>query len=122
MLEVHKSCDVCGAPGLTDGTGQSVRIALRGRTVTVDLCAEHADAVDRALEPILDAGEARSRRTAAAGRSSVAFPRLRPGEDREHIRGWALAQGLPVARSGTISGAVLESWRSARAGPAISTE
>ncbi len=109
-LQVEVTCDVCTRSGAdVPAAAAAVRVALRSRSVAVDLCPEHAEALERALEPVLAAGEARARRPAV----SSAFPRLTDGEDREQIRAWALAEGLPVARSGTISAAVLASWRRA---------
>lgn len=106
-LEVRISCDVCSGAGEIRPAAETVSVRLRSRAARVDLCAAHAQALDAALDPVLAAGEQRAGRTAGGS----TYPRLRDGEDRERIRAWAQARALPVARTGTISGAVLNSYR-----------
>lgn len=100
-VSVHRRCDLCAAVG-----AEPVRVVVGHRSAMVDLCAGHSGELDALVAPYLAAAEQRGRPIGGS-----AFPRLLPGEDREAIRAWALAIGLPVARSGTISAAVLAGWR-----------
>jgi hypothetical protein len=89
-----------------------VRLTLRDLAADVALCDEHRSALDAMLVPALQLSRRSIERRVPSQRGS-GFPRLRADEDREAIREWARAQGLPVAASGTISAAVLESYRAA---------
>ena len=98
-----RTCDRCPA----EAVAEPVRLTLGARAVALDLCAGHAAELAELAGPWLAAAGGRRR-----GATVSAFPRLLPGEDRETIRTWALDRGLPVARSGTISAAVLAGYRS----------
>ena len=102
-------CLSCAETGATVLARTTVRLALGDRSGTVDLCDDHLGALRQAVEPVLAASARRSRRRP----DDAAVPRLRDGEDREHIRRWARREGLPVSSVGTISHLVLESYRAA---------
>lgn len=111
------ACDLCTSVGQGTPGPHRLGLTLPGRAVALDLCGAHLDAAERSLAPLLavaragDGEGARRRPRPTAGGAGDALPRLRPGEQREEIRAWAQARGLPVARTGTISAAVLQTWR-----------
>jgi hypothetical protein len=108
-------CDACAAEGIADSpVAETLRLSLRDLSADVAVCARHREAIEATLAATLvharQAGRIPSQRF---GRSAAGFPRLQDGEDREVIRAWARAGGLPVAASGTISAAVLTAYREA---------
>ncbi len=101
-------CDVCRAHGGAPSPAvDQVELGVRDLRASLALCARHLAEVDGLAQVLRDRPRERRQHDTAG------FPRLRADEDRELIRAWARQSGLPVAASGTISAAVLESFRAA---------
>ena len=98
-------CHACGsdlAPG--DGVTTRVRVTTAGISASLQLCPAHTATVAAWIA------------RATPEQATVVtdgFPRLRDDEDREVVRQWAEAHGLPVARTGTISARILAAYRDA---------
>jgi len=110
-------CDACAAEGVPEApVAETLRLSLRDLSADVAVCARHRALLEEVVAATLaharEAGRIPSQRVV---RAAAGFPRLQDGEDREVIRAWARARGLPVAASGTISAAVLTRYREARA-------
>lgn len=90
----------------------TVEIAFDGDRKRLDLCAEHAAELRRALRPWLraasPAGPARSTR-----RSARSGQRPRRSTDGPAIRAWAREQGIEVPDRGRIPAAVREAYAKA---------
>ena len=98
-------CHACGSVlGPDEGPATRVRVTAGGVSATLQLCPSHAATVA--------AWMARATPEQAAAVTD-GFPRLREDEDREVVRQWAEAHGLPVARTGTISARILAAYRDA---------
>ncbi|HVU73055.1 MAG TPA: histone-like nucleoid-structuring protein Lsr2 [Mycobacteriales bacterium] len=98
-------CHACGSDlGPGEGTTTRVRVTTAGISASLQLCPAHAATVAAWI--------ARATPEQAAVVTD-GFPRLRDDEDREVVRQWAEAHGLPVARTGTISARILAAYRDA---------
>jgi hypothetical protein len=107
-------CDLC--PGNRRRQAETVGriVGLDGRRVELDLCGEHADALDDALgavDRLLDSG----RPVVPEGRRlSTARPRRRPAADVAAVRAWARANGYEIAARGRIPREVEVAYERAR--------
>ena len=89
----------------------TIRFGLDGVEYEIDLSAEHAGALRRALAPFIGA----ARRSPAAGRWPGRGGR-RPGAsglDTTEVREWARAQGIEVKDRGRISAEVVARFKDA---------
>ena len=94
--------------GEAEGT---VRFGLDGVDYEIDLSAEHAEALRRALAPFIDA----ARRGPGAGRQQ-GRGRQRAGAsglDTTEVREWARAQGVEVKDRGRIPAEVVARFKTA---------
>jgi hypothetical protein len=94
--------------GEAEGT---VRFGLDGVEYEIDLSAEHAGALRRALAPFIGA----ARRSPAAGRRGVRGGRRAGagGLDTTEVREWARAQGIEVKDRGRIPAEVVARFKEA---------
>ena len=96
--------------GEAEGT---VRFGLDGVDYEIDLSAEHAEALRRALAPFIDAarrgpgaGRQQGRRGQRAGAS---------GPDTTEVREWARAQGIEVKDRGRVPADLIVRFKAATA-------
>ncbi len=94
--------------GEAEGT---VRFGLDGVEYEIDLSAEHAGALRRALAPFVGA----ARRSPAAGRRPARGGRRAGagGLDTTEVREWARAQGIEVKDRGRVPAGVVTRFRAA---------
>ncbi len=94
--------------GEAEGT---VRFGLDGVEYEIDLSAEHAEALRRALAPFVGA----ARRSPAAGRRPARGGRRAGagGLDTTEVREWARAQGIEVKDRGRLPAEVVTRFRAA---------
>jgi len=94
--------------GDAEGT---VRFGLDGVEYEIDLSAEHAEALRRALAPFVGA----ARRSPAAGRRPARGGRRAGagGLDTTEVREWARAQGIEVKDRGRLPAEVVTRFRAA---------
>ncbi len=94
--------------GDAEGT---VRFGLDGVEYEIDLSAEHAEALRRALAPFVGA----ARRSPAAGRRPARGGRRAGagGLDTTEVREWARAQGIEVKDRGRLPAEVVARFRAA---------
>jgi uncharacterized membrane protein len=94
--------------GEAEGT---VRFGLDGVDYEIDLSAEHAEALRRALAPFIDA----ARRGLGAGRQQGRRGRraAASGLDTTEVREWARAQGIEVKDRGRIPAEVVARFKAA---------
>jgi nucleoid-associated protein Lsr2 len=94
--------------GEAEGT---VRFGLDGVEYEIDLSAEHAEALRRALAPFVGA----ARRSPVAGRRPARGGRRAGagGLDTTEVREWARAQGIEVKDRGRVSAEVVTRFRAA---------
>jgi hypothetical protein len=98
-------CHACGNDAVaTEGPTTRVRLTMAGVSASLQLCPSHIALVAAWV------ARATPEQTAVV---TDGFPRLRDDEDREVVRQWAEAHGLPVARTGTISARILAAYRDA---------
>ena len=94
--------------GEAEGT---VRFGLDGVDYEIDLSAEHAEALRRALAPFIDAarrGPGAGRQQGRGGRRAGAS-----GLDTTEVREWARAQGIEVKDRGRIPAEVVARFKAA---------
>jgi hypothetical protein len=98
-------CHACGNDiAASEGPITRVRVTTAGISASLQLCPSHTATVAAWIA------------RATPEQATVVtdgFPRLRDDEDREVVRHWAEAHGLPVARTGTISARILAAYRDA---------
>ena len=80
-------------------------------TVSIPLCETDAAGLMNSIDTWLAVAEATATAVAAKGR------RLQEGEAVTVIRQWAVQQGYPVAKSGSLSQPVIAAYRRAHATP-----
>lgn len=97
----ERACSWCGAP--LDVA--PLLVVWQGVAVAHDVCPRHVG--DQLRHVAATAAPEQS----AAARRTQAVRRLHRHEDLEQIRAWALARGLPAARTGGLSAAVMAAWR-----------
>ena len=98
------TCGVCHNP---DATTTPVVISSGDLTVTIPLCDDDAAGLMNSIDTWRAAAAATATAVAAKGR------RLHEGEAVTVIREWAVAQGYPVAKSGSLSQPVIAAYRRA---------
>jgi Lsr2 len=93
---------------------QTVRFALDGRELEIDLNDKNATKLRRAVEPFANAGRrlgaqtGTSRRTrVSAGTSGMSKAEL------ANVRSWAKTNGYDVAARGRVKGEILEAYHAA---------
>jgi hypothetical protein len=90
----------------------TVRFALDGTDYEIDLNAQHADALRKALAKYVDAARrssgAAARRPARGGRRSSAS-----GLNTTEVREWAKAQGIEVKDRGRVPAELVVRFRAA---------
>lgn len=94
--------------GEAEGT---VRFGLDGVDYEIDLSAEHAEALRRALAPFIDAarrGPGAGRQQGRGGQRAGAS-----GLDTTEVREWARAQGIEVKDRGRIPAEVVARFKAA---------
>ena len=94
--------------GEAEGT---VRFGLDGVDYEIDLSAEHAEALRRALAPFVDAarrGPGAGRQQGRGGQRAGAS-----GLDTTEVREWARAQGIEVKDRGRIPAEVVARFKAA---------
>lgn len=101
-------CGVCRDP---DAPTTPVVISSGDLTVSIPLCETDAAGLMNSIDTWLAAAEATATAVAAKGR------RLQEGEAVTVIRQWAVQQGYPVAKSGSLSQPVIAAYRRAHAKP-----
>ena len=89
----------------------TIRFGLDGAGYEIDLSAEHAEALRRALAPFVSA----ARRGPAAGRLPGRGGRRAAGGDLDttEVREWARAQGIEVKDRGRVPAGVVARFRAA---------
>ena len=93
--------------GEAEGT---VRFGLDGVEYEIDLSAEHAGALRRALAPFIGA----ARRSPASGRRAAGGRRAGVGGlDTTEVREWAREQGIEVKERGRIPAEVVARFKEA---------
>ena len=98
-------CSVCSALLDPDTPALAVQRSAGALSLSMPVCADHADSAARHLDSLLD-----DVRRALVRETSG---RLRAGEDVAAIRSWALSNGLPVAAAGRLSGSLVAAYRAA---------
>ena len=98
--------------GEAEGT---VRFALDGTDYEIDLSAEHAEALRKALAPYLDAARrvpgSAARRPGQNGRKTAKSD----GADPAAVREWAKSQGIEVKDRGRVPAEVVVKFKAAAA-------
>lgn len=89
--------------------GTTVRFALEGRSYEIDLSADNAEKLRRALAPFIAAGRATAGRTISGARRTS---RNASGE-LAAIRTWAQSHGFTVGDRGRISAEVRDAYEAA---------
>lgn len=86
---------------------EEVRFALHGAEYSIDLSKKNRAALEKALQPYIDAGTKTSgrRSTSRRGPSSTSTRR-----DLKAVREWAKEQGLEVSERGRIPASILEQY------------
>lgn len=87
---------------------QEVRFAFDGTEYSIDLAKKNRAALEKALQPYIEAGTkvtARRAKTRRATNSSTSGRR-----DLAEIREWAKSQGLKVSDRGRVPAAVVEQY------------
>ena len=91
------TCDMCSLLDSSEHEATTAAtITIGRRTVTVDLCDEHADPLDMTIEAL--APPARARRA--------------PVEETAAIRAWARAAGIEISGRGRIPESVRQQYES----------
>jgi hypothetical protein len=92
----------------------SVRVVGLGPDRTLDLCAEHRDAVEQL--PVADAGDVGAATPLRGGQSGAAPAGRRPGsrrslqEERALVREWARQQGRDIGVKGRMPSGLIEEY------------
>ena len=96
--------------GEAEGT---VRFGLDGTDYEIDLSAEHAEALRKALAPYLDAARrvpgSTARRPGRSGRRTASAS----GADPTAVREWAKSQGIEVKDRGRVPAELVVKFRAA---------
>lgn len=95
-----------------DKSGETIVFGLNGTEYEIDLSAEHADELRKAIEFYI--GYARKLPSRSARRAGVARTAKRSAEQSRAIRQWAREQGLDVSDRGRISVEVEQAYLTAR--------
>jgi len=101
-------CGVCRDP---DAPTTPVVISSGDLTVSIPLCEADAAGLMNSIDTWLAAAEATATAVAAKGRQ------LQEGEAVTVIRQWAVQEGYPVAKSGSLSQPVIAAYRRAHTSP-----
>lgn len=99
---IHQLVDDLDGTQLEDGQGETVRFGLDGKAYEIDLSAENAAALKKALTPFVRAGRRQGRSNDPRRRGS--------GRDLDAIRTWARENGYAVADRGRISADVEKAY------------
>jgi hypothetical protein len=86
---------------------EEVRFALQGVEYSIDLSKKNRAALEKALQPYIEAGSKTSGRRAAGRRKSTSDITRR---DLKDVRAWAKKQGLDVSDRGRIPTPILEQY------------
>ena len=94
-----------------DGTkdAEEVRFGYLGAEYTIDLSKKNRTALEKALQPYLDAGT----KVQPSGRQRRTSSRSTTRRDLQAVREWAKVQGIDISDRGRVSGAVLEQYDAA---------
>lgn len=95
-----------------DGTkdAEEVRFALNGAEYTIDLSKKNRSALEKALQPFIDAGTKVSSRRPRRSNPTTKNASRDGSRDLGAIREWAKAQGISVSDRGRIPAHVLEQY------------
>ncbi len=114
---VHQLVDDIDGSVLEVGEGETVHFSLNGASYEIDLNAEHAEELRKALEPYISAGRRAGSSAASRGSSAsrTSSARKRPARNPEvaAIRTWANENGYSLSERGRIPASVLEAYRAA---------
>lgn len=105
---------------LTDDLGggqasQTVRFALDGRDLEIDLNDKNAAKLRKAFEPYVAAGRRLGTRTGTSRRTAVsAGTSGMSKEELANVRAWARSNGYEVSDRGRVKGEILNAYHAAR--------
>lgn len=87
---------------------QEISFAFDGTEYTIDLNKKNRAALEKALQPYIDAGTKMTKRASSSSRRSSSSRK-----DFSAIRSWAKSQGLEVSERGRIPGSIVEQYEAA---------
>jgi len=108
-VEIRKTDDLDGQEAT-----QTVRFALDGRDLEIDLSDQNAARLRKVFLPYISAGRRSGARSVARGDGA---PASAPGQRRSElarVREWAREQGYDVSDRGRVSTDVLDAYQAAR--------
>lgn len=93
-----------------DGTknAETYSFAWQGVEYRIDLSTKNFKALDKVLQPYVEAGTKISKRSSSSRRTATPMKR-----DYSAVREWAKAQGLEVSDRGRLSRAIVEQYEAA---------
>lgn len=107
---------VCDLHRGTAEAVQSVRVALDGKTATLDVCDEHLEQVQATFKQWTRRASSRTRRTprrkaAPANRSAT---NGNGGPANADVRAWARSQGYAVSNRGRVPSEIVRAYAAAQ--------
>ncbi|WAA65131.1 histone-like nucleoid-structuring protein Lsr2 [Microbacterium oxydans] len=108
---VHQLVDDIDGSVLEVGDGETVHFSLNGASYEIDLNADHAEELRKALEPYIAAG----RRAGSSSTPRTSAPRKRQARNPEvaAIRAWANDNGYTLSERGRIPAPILDAYHAA---------
>jgi hypothetical protein len=108
---VHQLVDDIDGSVLEVGDGETVHFSLNGASYEIDLNADHAEELRKALEPYIAAG----RRAGSSSAPRTSAPRKRQARNPEvaAIRAWANDNGYTLSERGRIPAPILDAYHAA---------
>lgn len=95
---------------------ESLTFALDGKTYEIDLSADKAEKLRKALAPFVKGGRRTGARTSSAGsRGRTSAPASSDGPSADEVRKWAAKNGYEVKDRGRVSAPIREAYNAAHA-------
>ena len=93
---------------------QTVRFALDGREMEIDLNDKNATKLRKALEPFASAGRRLGTRTGTSRRTRVSAGTSGMSRaELANVRAWAKGNGYDIAQRGRVKGEILDAYHAA---------
>ena len=93
---------------------QTVRFALDGRALEIDLSDTNATRLRKAFEPYVSAGRRLGARTGTSRRTAVsAGTSGMTKAELANVRAWARSNGYEISERGRVKGALLDAYHAA---------
>lgn len=96
---------------------ESLTFALDGKTYEIDLSADKAEKLRKAMEPFVKGGRRTGARTSSAGtsRGRSSAPASTDGPSADEVRKWAAKNGYEVKDRGRVPAPIREAYNAAHA-------